>query len=66
MQLLKFVAHERFGMPKPAVITLAPGTAGSTAPDRAVQQPFTVEAWIPHRMTARTLTADGSCRWTGK
>lgn len=68
LQLLKFIAVERFGMPKSAVIAL--GTKhqwlyrGQIVPANKL---VTVEAWITSiDEQARTLTADGNLSVDGK
>jgi 3-hydroxymyristoyl/3-hydroxydecanoyl-(acyl carrier protein) dehydratase len=68
LQLLKFVAHERFGMPKAAVIALGARHRwlyrGQIVPSNSR---VTVEAWITEvDEQARTLTADGFLSVDGK
>ncbi|MBT0664300.1 type I polyketide synthase [Geobacter pelophilus] len=68
LQLLKYAAHERFGMPKAAVIALGARHRwlyrGQIVPSNSR---VTVEAWITATdEQARTLTADGFLSVDGK
>jgi 3-hydroxymyristoyl/3-hydroxydecanoyl-(acyl carrier protein) dehydratase len=68
LQLLKFVAVERFGRPKPAVVTLGSRHCwlyrGQVVPTNSQ---VTVEAWITAADDrTRTLTADGFLSVDGK